>query len=99
MFILRSLNPVRVCVDSMIGDSYTTINRFESPEDFRKLFKEFFGRNHVADFDDSSDDASKHIPGFLIPKKPEHSLDHVVPLWDNYTYYVMTDSGKTFCKL
>lgn len=74
-----------------LGNFYHTTNRFEHPERFREIFKEVYGRNHVADLDPESDDDTKNIIGFVTG-----NTDWTIPIDQRESSYVMTESGNTF---
>lgn len=77
-----------------IGDKYSVVYRGVDAERFRAIFKYVFCKDHVADLDESADDSSKNIYGFLEGEGVGH-----VPLDKENRYYVMTGNGKTFHNL
>jgi hypothetical protein len=93
MFILRRISSEGIQMNQTIGESYTYIGRFENAEEFRRCFKKYFERDHVADLDDTSDDDTKQVYCFIS----NGSLHQ--PLYMRQQNYIMTDSGKTFSNL
>lgn len=94
MFILRTIQDSGVAINTELGDEYLVIQRFVHPELFKAQFEEYYGKNHVADLDESSDETTKRCAGFIHNSKSE-----VLPLLKQYQYFIMTESGKTFEKI
>lgn len=95
MYTLRKVNALGVCMNISLGDSYTQIQRFEAYEEFCKTFKSYFGKDHVADLDDTSDADTKNCLQFIVGKDGAF----VVPIMNTQTCFIMTESGKTFERL
>lgn len=95
MFILRTLATDKVAHNVILGDEYFHICRFTNYEEFKKAYKIVFLSDHVADLDTSSDEYIKNCCGFISYNKGSN----LTPLYKDYNYYIMTDSGKTFEKL
>ena len=94
MFILRTIQASGVAINTELGEQYLVIQRFVHPELFRTQFEEYYGKNHVADLDEKSDDTTKGCVGFI-----HNSESEVLPLLKHDQYYIMTESGKTFEKI
>lgn len=93
MFVLRTIYNEKEVSNKIIGDQYNIVDRFVNPEFFRDIFKHVFGRDHVADLDETSDEKTK-LCGAFIGSAPEW-----IPLFKNNQHYVMMDNGKTFEKI
>jgi len=92
MFILRRYSSDGMQINQEIGDCYTLIEREINYEEFSKTFKSVFGKNHVADLDESSDDDTKNCYAFIIGSS-------IQPLYKSQRNYIMSSSGKTFDNL
>lgn len=89
-FILRTISQEE-CFNFSLGSCFSLIARDEQFNRFRALFKEVFGRDHVADLDESSDYDTRSVNAFLIDEKDEI---HVLRQTDSN--YIMNQDGKTF---
>lgn len=90
MFILREIFKDNLETNSIIGDSYSFIDREKSYDEFSRSFKLFFDVDHVADLDDSSTEFSKKCYAFI------NNITSLIPLYKDRMYFIMTDSGRTF---
>lgn len=98
MFILRKIteNGKGVSMNMILGKSYTYVGRFDSKaEEFRKCFKLYFGKDHVADLCDTSDNDTKRCYGFIT----DEGGQNIHPIWLGQKTYVMTSDGNTFANL
>jgi hypothetical protein len=95
MFILRKLTGDGVQFNFTLGSQYTYVDRFASPEDFRRTFKHYYQKDHVADMDPQSDDDTKRCYGFVS----NENGDTIHPLHFNQSAYIMTEYGGTFSNL
>lgn len=91
MFYLRVINPDGSDFNTKLGDSYTVTQREVSYDSFRKIFKDVFGKPHVADLDSEADEYTKNVFAFI-------SFDGgaKIELLKNQSYFIMTENGKTF---
>ena len=80
--------------NQVLGDQYQYINRETNPEEFRKAFQIVFGKPHVADLDEKSDNYTKNCYGFISTQDGYHR-----PLYKNQHNWIMTDSGNTFANV
>lgn len=93
MYTLRNID-VNGCSNHSLGESYSTVSRFENPVRFRELFKDVFEKDHVADLDESSDIDTKNVIQFVLGAN-----NFIIPVYQNESYYIMTNSGQTFEKI
>ena len=91
MYTLREVSENQVH-NTWLGDCYTAISRFYNKDDFRHYFKSHFEKDHFADLDEESDHNTKNVIAFVIS-------DIIIPIYGDRTYYIMTESGKTFEKI
>lgn len=96
MFILRIIDRENDEMNLSLGDSYNVVDRFSNYDHFCRCYKLHFGNNHIADLDESSDDISKNIFRFITYGPYGETLQ---PINLKHQNYIMTDSGKTFCRL
>jgi hypothetical protein len=96
MFTLRRISGNGAEINHFLGESYTYIDRWNSPEEFEKCYKTYSGDTAVPKYDPESEDADKRIFGFISSSHPVHYFQ---PLWANQKAYIMTDGGKTFANL
>lgn len=94
MFTLREINPSGVVTNYSLGDQYTFVGRFEASEEFRNIFNAHFERLHVADLDETADAITRNCYGFVTTVQMS-----IFPIFKGNTYYIMTESGKTFAKI
>lgn len=94
MYTLRTFNAERIESNFSLGKSYQLVNRFCNPEAFRAAYFKVFGKNHVADLDETATEASKECGGFIYD---ENGL--LIYLNQTDTYYIMSSDGKTFDNL
>jgi hypothetical protein len=90
MFTLRKITADGVEHNYVIGDDYNSVTRESNYDDFCKIFKDVFGRNHVADIDETADDDTKKCHAFIWNYKRTY------PLYKGDFNFVMTDRGKTY---
>lgn len=93
MYTLRTVEANQKQTNQLIGDLYSFVDRDSNEEEFSDIFKDLFGKPHVADLDDTADDHTKNVYGFI-----QH-LGCTIPLYKENAYYIMTESGKTFSNL
>ena len=90
MYTLRTVAPSSKQSNQSVGDFYSVIERdFNYPE-FAVNYKEFFGKEHSSEM---SDDEGYNVYAFV-----QH-FGTTIPLYENSSYYIMTESGKTFSNL
>ena len=94
MYTLRSFDNEGIESNLFLGKAYQLINREVNSEAFRKLYKKAFGKDHVADLDETATECSKDCMGFLTD---ENGILHY--LSKKETYYVMSSDGKTFANI
>lgn len=90
MFTLRKITVDGVEHNYVIGDDYNCITRESNYEDFCKMFKDVYGRPHVADSDETADDDTRKCHAFIWNYKCVH------PLYKGDSNFVMTEGGKTY---
>lgn len=97
MYTLRTISSLKKGVqhNQSLGEHYNFIHRDSNPEEFRKNYKVVFGKSHVADSDTAANEHSTNCYGFVVGN---YGKD-IWPLYKKDIYYVMTESGKTFCNL
>ena len=93
MFTLRRISGDGIEMNQIIGDGYTYIDREINYEEFRVNFETTFGKKHVADMDETSDDDTKKCYAFVC------NSSYVQPLYKNQSNYIMTENGKTFANV
>lgn len=93
MFTLRRISGEGIEMNQIIGDNYTYIDREINYDEFCKNFQYTFGRNHVADLDETSDDDTKKCYAFVC------TSNLIQPLYKNQSNYIMTENGKTFANV
>lgn len=81
-------------INKLLGNEYEFIHRDWNKETFRKSYKKYFEKEHVADGSESSDIHSQMVYAFIINQDLE-----VRPLYKNHFNYIMTETGKTFANL
>lgn len=72
--------------NEILGTNYQVVNRFCHKESFRHYFKSHFGIDHTVE---NLTETTEKIDNFII-------TDKSIPLYRDRSYYVMTESGKTF---
>lgn len=93
MYTLRTMTAKNKQINQEIGNVYSLIERDFNYEEFSDAFKIVFGRNHVADLDNTADDFTKECHAFI------ECMGATIPLYKHSCYYIMTESGKTFSNL
>jgi len=93
MFYLRTIDENGVQFNTTIGEEYELIHRYESPEEFRETFGEYFGYPHVADEDDNANFFTREIYAFLSNDGRKW------PLFKDKKVYIMTAGGSTFSNI
>lgn len=97
MFTLRRISSEGVEMNQVLGESYTYIDRWKSPEEFEKSWKNYAEtcetKASLPDYDPKSDDADKRVFAFV------GNGPILQPLWANQRAYIMTEGGKTFANL
>jgi hypothetical protein len=99
MFILRQVTEKKMVSNTIIGDNYKVIYREENPEAFREIYKQVFGKDHVADIDETADETSKNCFAFLYSDGEFVYSECWHALFKSESYWIMTDGGKTFDNL
>ena len=94
MYTLRTITGNKTQVNKLIGNTYSLVHRDESYDEFSDMFFNIFGVKHVADLDENSNDFKKNCYGFL-----SIDINETIPLYKDLSYYIMTESGKTFSNL
>jgi len=92
MYTLRQVrsNQSSIIRNTLLGQSYEYIPR-DAKEDFNLAFKSVFQNcEEVPEIDKASDFSKDHVKGFI------RSDYETIPLYVDYTYYVMTEGGSTF---
>lgn len=95
MFTLRRISSQGVSMNFALGAEYTSINRFESYEEFSKAFKHYFGKPHIADLDETSDKDTQKVFCFIS----NEGGSKIFPLYMNQHNYIMSENGKTFSSM
>jgi len=90
MLILRRISNDGIQMNNIVGTGYTFVHRETNPEEFRRIYKEYFKTEHVADNDPTSTELSKNTYAFIC------HIDYVQALYKNQKAFMMTDSGKIF---
>lgn len=93
MYTLRTVEANQKQTNQLIGDLYSFVERDSNYEEFYDIFKELFGKAHVADGCETADDHTQNVYGFI-----QH-MGNTIPLYKNGSYYIMTEYGKTFSNL
>jgi hypothetical protein len=81
--------------NELIGNEYVLIEKETNYEAFSTAFETCFGTNHRSDGDSESTQYSKDCYAMLICK----GGGEFIPLFKTQSYYIMTESGKTFANL
>lgn len=95
MYTLRTFNETGIETNRAIGDNYQVISRDVNYEKFREAYELFWNKPHVADLDTESDKHTRQTFCFLAIKQGAE----LIPLYKDESYYMMTESGKTFSNL
>lgn len=93
MYTLRTINPRGEQFNELIGDKYSFISRNTSYDMFTKIFQDYYDIPHVSDGCKTSSEYTRNCHGFIIIKGDPS------PILIDHSYYIMTDSGKTFSNL
>lgn len=88
MYTLRRITENN-CRNQSLGDTYAVVKRDYNKESFRHYFKSLFGRDHVADLDETSDENIQKVIAFVVTHE-------IIPIYNDSSYWVMTDTGATF---
>jgi hypothetical protein len=94
MYTLRTVTKRNKQINTIIGNTYSVVDRDSNYEEFSDIFKEVFQSNHVADLDSEATEYTKNCYGFI-----QTTLEVTIPLYKDSTYYIMSETGKTFSKL
>ena len=96
MFILRTLIKKRIdgkeelsVFNQSLGDEYEFICRSANYTRFIEYFELVYGEKHSAD-----ENNHPEVTGFIVSQN-----DDIFTLKNTESYYVMTESGKTFEKI
>ena len=92
MYTLRQVrnNQESIIRNTLLGHSYEHIPR-GAKEDFELAFKSVFQNcEEVPQIDRASEFSKDHVKAFI------RSDCETIPLYVDYTYYVMTEGGSTF---
>lgn len=93
MYTLRTILANNKQINQSIGNVYSIVERDFNYQEFCDMFKMVFGRNHVADLDETADNFTKECHAFI------QFMGDTLPLYKHSNYYIMTESGKTFSNL
>lgn len=93
MYTLRRITEDNTQINLSIGESYCYDDREQNYEEFKNHFHNYFQKNHVADLDNTADNDTKLVYGFISFQ------GNLMPLYKNQMNYIMTESGKTFSNL
>jgi hypothetical protein len=93
-YTLRKVSPEFGTFDQSLGECYGIVNRFENPKIFREYFKQVFNKQHVDDLDESANDDTKNIIGFVTSSK-----DSIIPIYQGNSFYIVSESGKTLVRV
>lgn len=94
MYTLRTVTRSNKQINTIIGSTYSVVERHSNYDEFSDIFKEIFGVDHVADLDENSNELTKSCYGFI-----QTTIDNTIPLCMHTNYYIMTENGKTFSNL
>lgn len=92
-FILRTVTEGNREINQLIGNTYSFVDRDFDYTEFCDSFEKAFGRCHVADLDETANEHTKNVYGFVL------WYGESIPLYKDHNYYIMTESGKTFSNL
>jgi hypothetical protein len=95
MYTLRRVTSTGVAMNHSLGNEYTFIGRAYSYEEFKRTFKEYFDKDHVADLDKKSDKETKNVFGFVAGR----GGSYIQPLYSNQTNFIVTENGRTLERL
>tara|TARA_R110000772_G_C13310212_1_gene439959 strand:+ start:7247 stop:7714 length:468 start_codon:yes stop_codon:yes gene_type:complete len=93
-YTLRTVSPESGTFDQSLGECYGRVNRFENPKRFKEYFKQVFNKQYVSDLDESANDDTKNIIGFVISSK-----DSIIPIYQGNAFYIVSESGKTLVRI
>lgn len=93
MYTLRTVDANQKQTNQLIGSIYSLIDRDSNYDEFSDNFRMLFGKPHVADLDENSDEHTKNVYSII------DFMGNMIPLYKNTAYYIMTESGKTFSNL
>jgi len=93
MYTLRMVDSNQKQTNQLIGNIYSLIDRNSNYNEFSGNFRMLFGKSHVADLDENSDEHTKNVYAIL------DFMGDMIPLYKDTAYYIMTESGKTFSNL
>jgi len=96
MYTLRKIDPKDVETNFGLGEVYTFISREQtgSGADFNKALSSHLGKEIGTTLTDEEIKAGNEIFGFVFTE-----FGKMLPMQQKCKYYIMTDSGKTFCNL
>lgn len=95
MFTLRTITEDGRETNQSLGKRYTVLSRELSSEEFKRSFKIKFNKDHVADMDETADNATRNCYAFVVGDNGEC----LTPLFYGQKNYIMTENGKTFSNL
>jgi hypothetical protein len=81
-------------INNWLGSQYEIVMREESYDKFKELFKSHFEKDHVADLDPTSTEATQRCYAFVLNEKKE-----TIPVFKGQKNYIVTVGGKTFSNL
>ncbi|WP_102980126.1 hypothetical protein [Chryseobacterium scophthalmum] len=93
MYTLRTVTSENRQNNQEIGKIYDYVDKDSCYTDFCELFHTAFERKHIADLDDTANHYTKNCFGFV------RTTEEIIPLYKDHSYYIMTESGKTFSNL
>jgi len=94
MFYLRLFSKDQTESNITLGSRYTHIHRHTSYDEFCKMFKSYYAKDHVADLDEGADDDTKNCFAFVWGDSGE-----TIPIRKGRNAYIMTSDGKTFANV
>lgn len=92
MFTLRVFNAEGIESNQILGSTYTVLNRETNYEQFADAFEKAFGRPHVADGCETSNEFTKSCYAIVIGIEGSYMR----PLYKKQQNYIMTSDGKTY---
>lgn len=93
MYTLRTIGECQTQINTFLGSEYILINRFSNYDRFCEIYLEVFGKNHVADLDETSDHFSQSTYCFVNYNGIQKAL-----FIQDYNY-IVSSNGNTFCNL
>ena len=76
-------------VNHTLGKTYVRIDRFYQDDNFRKVYKDTFGKDHVADLDPEADQHTQGVVAFIMGEE-------TYPIYADEFTYIVGPSGDTY---